>query len=431
MAVDATSTVVLSSAAASVIGPLIDWLKSSDVVGEGAKAIATGPLGNWAHQLAERARKSGWEVVVGKLSAGKLPPNHHIANASRKSLGNALQWMANELSGHPSDALRGDLLNRIERRETLPTGGMIFSSRAEQTWVTALHALATNDAQLRALESVGLSEIDMRRLLQSAGDEASAEALHRRVGEWLKTHLADRGASPDRLSEFFGPGWPLQGTAERMTLFQAWCWFFREEIKRQPEVFNAFVANALADLLQSSHELRECPPDFASSFAQYLERPLAELLLLGRRAVEIGQRLENTVRQTSEALDRVESQVNSLPEMLVMKLAAAVEERIQLVHGERQVIVALARRLRPADDLTFAQALNEIEAHFELARDVIRRGTVSPASSSIESVLATVSDLTIAGKLEEGSRAIEDALSELAHELSSFSGRPPSGGAEL
>ena len=56
---------------------------------------------------------------------------------------------------------------------------------------------------------------------------------------------------------------PLSDDKHRITLFQAWCWFFREAVKDRPKVFNIYVAETLVEI---KRQLSATRPELAPSW---------------------------------------------------------------------------------------------------------------------------------------------------------------------
>lgn len=410
----------VSTASLSIVGPLLDWLRSSDLATEAAKSVATGPLGNWSHQLAELARKSGWGVVVERLSVGSLPPNHDVAHASRRALTASLLWMAHEIDGQVPTEVRAHLLRSIDRGTPPKDLPAWPPGEGRLPWVKGLMRLARDDEAVQTLERLSLSDGDVRDLIRTHTDAQRAQAFHKRVRQWLELHVPHQ---PPELDDFLGRGWSLPGLEGRLSLYQAWCVFFREQVKREPKVFNSFVATALADLLAGAERpLSLGQQDFASAFSDHLDGPLQELLLLTRKTHDTVGRLAQAAHDTTTVLHDIKADVQKLPEAIVDAVIAALQVKREAEGAdalEGPMLLALAHRLKIEDVQTPAQALSALERLVMLAQAVILRGSASNGTSSlVDSTLGRVAELTATGQVDEGRLAIERALEQLASEQS-------------
>jgi formylglycine-generating enzyme required for sulfatase activity len=144
-----------------------------------------------------------------------------------------------------------------------------------------------------------------------AGGDAEADAaneLHVRVRAWLHQHLHAAGPAPDDLNAAFGPGWAVAGRNAPVTLYQAWCLFFRKQVAQQPTAFNTFVMQALAHLLQQP----VTGLDVAADFAKHLERPIAELLGLAKQTLASVQTVAQTTAATQETVTRIDGKTDQI-----------------------------------------------------------------------------------------------------------------------
>ncbi|MGA8380776.1 MAG: hypothetical protein WB710_06580, partial [Stellaceae bacterium] len=81
---------------------------------------------------------------------------------------------------------------------------------------------------------------------------------------------------------------------------------------------------------------------------------------------------------------------------------------------ERQAIIAMARRLKPDEALSFDQALIELERAVEIAVGVIARGERGTNFDRfVDDVLARVAEKTRLGQFDSAAQAVDDALTEL------------------
>jgi formylglycine-generating enzyme required for sulfatase activity len=250
---------MVSTFAGTVVWPVVKWLGE-----KGSEAV----YGNLAQAIAQR----GLTAVVNQFSEGKLPANHDITRASRAALKEALSWMHAKLAGAPSSDFRSRAADALRQGQPIPAGPLQPSEH--RAWMEALKCLIERDDELRKLEHCHLDGEKVHLMVQTSLDEAAASELHARVRTWLTAHLP--GSPPEQLGDFLdAKGWLLDDGKSRLTLYQAWCWHFRQHLKKEPEAFNSFVATALADLLG-----RRAPHvDAAANFGKHLDETLGERAL--------------------------------------------------------------------------------------------------------------------------------------------------------
>lgn len=338
------------STAVTAIGPVLQWLSNSTVVQE----LCKGAVGAGGGALAGVAGDQLRSRVVAHFDAGQLPPNHDIARASRASLGNALVWMAHEIGKEPPACLRGDILQRLERGELAGEIELLGVPHAASRWLKGLIKLARDDRKLLLLDCRQLSGADVQQLLQTQTDDALAADLHQRVRAWLAEQLTGEGPPAGQLDRFLDEGWSLPGHSGHMTLYQAWCWFFRDRVKKSGLVFNSFVASALADLLAKPTPSPVAPADFATEFREQLMQQLTGLL----------HDIRDTTHRTLLAVQGLQRQVDALAGDLQLPDADAVppwpRQREEL-NASQQALLALVTGPDPAPAVAPALARAVIE----------------------------------------------------------------------
>lgn len=380
----ATTTVAVTA-----LGSLVSWVASLGLGGQ----LVTGPVGNWAHQALEAARLKGWQAVTSHFARGRLPPNHHVARVCRTAMSEALVWMASELRQAGPQDMRADLLRALDASaggEAIPR--MAYQLPPEQQrWVDALSRLARDEVALQQLDEADSSSQDVQRMLQWHTDEAAATDLHRRIRTWLDLHLQGKGEPPESLQCFLDQGWPMAQHAGRLTLYQAWCWHFRERLKDQQEVFNSFVGSALADLLQGQRQtqaLLEQPQlqvNYAEDIGRLIDDRFAQLLHITQtvdtrtraiaasteRTEQLAQRADASLLQLTDELARGSSQLESVHQLLerVFRIVSGpatphLASSAGLAEGF-PVFVGL-RAYRRKDALHFFGRETEIEAYLAL-----------------------------------------------------------------
>jgi NACHT domain len=290
--------------AISTLMPLVTFIKTQALtkLAEGATEAVGGRLFT---ALEPKLRK----LVGDRFTAGHLPANHDLAKASRAALGSALRWMAHELGGQVPPEFRGELLRRFDRHGFASQVPQFVLPPACRSWLQALIELSKDDEQLRKLDVCQLSGAELERLLQTHSDSDAGKRLHERVLAWIKVQLAGKGTAPEQLDDFVHHGCLVDDA--RVTLYDAWCIYFRERIKDESKVFNSFVATALADLL----ERRDAAPpsqDFVEAFGRQLTGRLDQLFVLADETLRLTQGIDKTTERIDEATRRLEDKLDKL-----------------------------------------------------------------------------------------------------------------------
>jgi tetratricopeptide (TPR) repeat protein len=126
--------------------------------------------------------------------------------------------------------------------------------------------------------------------------------------------------------------------------------------------------------------------------------------------------------QALEALlgrtESIERKIDALPDELTRRVVAALGP--ELVRNAQQqglehgTILALARRLRPDENLSFEQAVRELEHAVAIALDVMARGERgSNLGAFVDTVLARVGEETKKGAFDKALSEVDGALREL------------------
>ena len=94
--------------------------------------------------------------------------------------------------------------------------------------------------------------------------------------------------------------------------------------------------------------------------------------------------------------------------------ASGVVKRAEDAGLERETILRIAARIRPNENLSFEQAVIEVEHAVTIALPAIARGERGGnLDTFVETVLARLAETTRAGRFDEGSRNVDAALREL------------------
>ena len=260
------------------------------------------------------------DILSAKVQNGQLLANHDLRQAVTDALRQALHGLvlalaASQQPGSPFLAeLRRQLKHPEARTPTVLTALLRVPlwtdvDSAERAWINALAKLIDDDAALARLAARNLQTASVDALLDETPPTGSDDQLRQAAAQWIDVELAAQPGQPPLLDEYLREGWPVDADGQRISLYTAWCWFFRETVKDRPKVFNIYVAETLAELkrqLSLAHPdlkpaLARLPAPALDDFRASLATGFAELkTYLDARFDDMGQRLD-AIRVTQAA----------------------------------------------------------------------------------------------------------------------------------
>jgi tetratricopeptide (TPR) repeat protein len=113
------------------------------------------------------------------------------------------------------------------------------------------------------------------------------------------------------------------------------------------------------------------------------------------------------------------TEATSLPDDIAVPLTDIYRETTAGQHTNseainRDVVIELARRLKPEEALDIGQALAELRAAVDVAADVMKKGKlVSNFDDIVNTVRARIAERTAAGEFDRAAKEVDDALAEL------------------
>jgi tetratricopeptide (TPR) repeat protein len=300
-------TCVCAAAAATVGGYL------TDATSELGKTLASGWLGNEFHLRTRDRANRIIHALSGRFRDGRIPENHELQRAAVESLRQAMTALAlgilNDLDPKPgiAEAIRKQLSLGDDPLDALLTD---VRRNAEREWMAELSRLLKSKHFQVDKELLIAAEADPAGLLASTVDSDTASQLHAAVIQWIDAKLASFRGRPDCVDKFIDEGWPIPPDhSTRITLYQAWCVFFRESIKDNDRVFKVFIADTVAELKTSVGELANFgQPTFDQYRAwldQRLDKVAGALLELDRKADSILARQDGHTRALGEIAENV------------------------------------------------------------------------------------------------------------------------------
>ena len=207
-------------------------------------------LGSSAHQFLEELLHAAPHA----FEADGLPRNHELRKASLHSLSDAGLLLADALLLHADPSLaHSSFWSRLKR--WLARRGLItLGSSPETAWVQRLIAALRDPKALAGFDDPSLHpKGEPLALMRDQADAAVAAQLQQRFAAWASKHAGTDGV-PSAFDGFLVDGWPL--AHGRLNLFQAYCLFFREQVKHQQHIFNLLAAGSLADINAKLAELK-------------------------------------------------------------------------------------------------------------------------------------------------------------------------------
>ncbi|HQK00655.1 MAG TPA: tetratricopeptide repeat protein [Verrucomicrobiota bacterium] len=204
-----------------------------------------------------------------------LPRNHDLREASEASFQAAVQLLLLELAGR-IDPKRSWLTRWAEKgrwASVLAKDLFAGTDQPHRQWLDAFRT-AVGGRHFKSLHnSLNLSEDQMRECFKEANlCMVLGTAFADRLLEWTRFHVTAGTEHPD-FENLVRNGWRVDERAEanppplsaglatkgvavhhlgadrRITLAHAYCLFFREHVKRRPEVFRIFTADTLNEML--------------------------------------------------------------------------------------------------------------------------------------------------------------------------------------
>jgi len=319
--------------------------------------------------------------VRDSLKAGELPGNHDLRRAGLDSFKKAGIVLADALACQLDPKLKTSVWRSRLRRWLIDTDRMTDGSSPEMAWIQNLIGALKDEEKLRFLAD-GVLQVgaDSTALLDATVDAALASELHKHFAEWTARNVGTRG-KPAFFDDFVLKGWMVeQGT---LTLYQAYCLFFREHIKHDPAVFGIFTGNTLALIQQQLQELGQTKPWDQAKLTEALrcelttalDRQLGDLReWLDSQLSQIQKALEDiseTQKQHTEVLRRLEHQGAQNQELirqllpsstpLQEKIKAQFPAHIKALFDEVSNLVSEGRYAQAKDKLAAARQVAETE----------------------------------------------------------------------
>ena len=245
---------------------LKDCLKSA-----GSKVVVSGVQG---------ASEQLIKIIRDNLHDGSLPANHDLQLALEHSLAQAANAFACAV-GHQVEP-KLPWLQTIQAHYKDGTLGEIplaqMRQSPERDWISELIQQTKNGPNHRPVSAnFLLDEGKVAELLLKDADAELKQRVHDAFTGWLAKRV-QIGKQPACVARFIMHGWPIEpGSTKIVTFYQAFCAFFREQIKHNTEVERIFSAETLSKLTRDITELKWMTAPTKDGFQSWLGDQLGEL----------------------------------------------------------------------------------------------------------------------------------------------------------
>jgi tetratricopeptide (TPR) repeat protein len=229
-------------------------------------------VANLTSDLSYDVGKAGLEKLIegAELQENGLPANHDLRKASRDSLQAAMIFAVSGTAGligkkPPLFAA----LWRHWKAGTLSEQTLItVRDTDDHRWLAGLE-----DAAKRRFadfdDRVRFEDADAATLLLADPTAGLDKYLHKQFSAWADDQVV-AGKRSAAFDEGLREGWPIKEGRARVTLFHAYCLFFRERLKKDTNAFRAFVGPAIAELMTKVDRLQGAAPLDADALVETL-----------------------------------------------------------------------------------------------------------------------------------------------------------------
>jgi tetratricopeptide (TPR) repeat protein len=266
-----------------------------------------GVLGNWVARHLDPAKESLGESIYNRLSSDSvnLPPNHDVARACRDSLQQALLMMAQAMElkvYRPKTLVEAFGNRRDEAGQRKPM--LTWWSTEHGKWFDEFVREIQSDESLQKFrleisEAASLNH-SLRTRTDATTDAMLEDRFRRTLIDWTE-RCVQTGKRPECFDEFVQQGWPIEvdKPTVRVTLYQVWCLFLQDHVKKNDAMFRILTV----DWLTSIHEQLKDRDPTLEEMVTAVQEPLGELsMLLVPRLADLSQRL-SVLEQNADGLN--------------------------------------------------------------------------------------------------------------------------------
>jgi len=200
-----------------------------------------------------------------RTEEGSLPPNHNLDHALRHSLSKTARVLAytihdpdlSSLSRLVADVKVASFADRLAEM----VQNNIIEKVPADYWLSALidESKKIDNFKDFSLDLI-LTGNQLTSLLHEQLDQRLREHVQKEFLAWCNRHIT--GIKPACFDDYVLNGWPFPGgNARKITFYEVFCLFFREELKNNEVVFRAFTVNTLAELKGDMVKMLAAAPD--------------------------------------------------------------------------------------------------------------------------------------------------------------------------
>lgn len=265
-------------------------------------------LGVVASYLANRvddAQKPLFKRIASRLERGgsNLPPNHDLEHSCRKSLVQAIEFMVQSM-----DLQVDEPTNLVEAiKNTYDSEGkwqpiLARWKKPEGNWIRALLKAARSEA-INSFDLMLVCDASsLNKSIRYPHDKRLQDAFHKAMIAWAGGNVG-QGKEPSFFRAWINDGWPIQqGKPDpRTTLYQIWCLFFHDEMKKNKALFRILTADWLSNI---DAEISQLAID-GYELEEWLAGQLGE-------QIDVLENLQSATKEIQVGLNGLESNLGQL-----------------------------------------------------------------------------------------------------------------------
>ncbi len=193
------------------------------------------------------------DKLLSRTEEGSLPPNHNLDHALRHSLAKTTRVLAYtihdpDLSPLSKLIAEAKVVSFADRLAEMVQNNIIEKTPTDY-WLAALIDESKKVDNFKDF-SLGLllKDNQLTSLVHERLDQFLRDHVQNEFLAWSNRHIPD-GIKPTCFDDYVLNGWPLPGNnGRKISFYEVFCLFFREELKNNEVVFRAFTTSTIAEL---------------------------------------------------------------------------------------------------------------------------------------------------------------------------------------
>ena len=193
------------------------------------------------------------DSLLSRTEEGSLPPNHNLDHALRHSLAKTARVLAYTIHDPDLSPLSKLIANvklaSFADRLAEMVQNNIIEKEPSDYWLAALIDESKKPDNFKDFSlDLLLTANQLTSLLHEQLDQRLRDHVQNEFLAWSNRHI-NIPNKPACFDNYVLDGWPLSGgSGRKITFYEVFCLFFREELKNNPLVFRALTVNTLAEL---------------------------------------------------------------------------------------------------------------------------------------------------------------------------------------